>query len=56
MGDIVNIEDAKKEESYKLTDENKKDILNAMQKEVDRNESLRILADLPSNNGVEENL
>ena len=36
MGDIVNIEE-KKNESYKLTEQDKQDILDTMQKEVERN-------------------
>lgn len=55
MGTIVDITDTKTNEHYKLTDQDKKDILDTMQKEVDRNESLKILAELPSNNGIEEN-
>lgn len=54
MGDIVNIEE-KKNESYKLTEQDKQDILDTMQKEVERNENLKVLSQLPSNNGIEEN-
>jgi len=50
MGDILNIE-----QGYKLTEEDKTEILNAMKKEVEMNDTLKVLADLPSNNGVEEN-
>ena len=54
MEKITNIEDAKKNESYKLTEQDKQSILDTMQREVEQNENLKILASLPSNNGVEE--
>jgi len=44
------------EESYKLTEQDKVDILGAMQEEVSKSENLRVLADLPSNNGMEDHI
>lgn len=42
------------EQPYKLTEEDKADILGAMKEEVEKSENLKVLADLPSNNGIEE--
>lgn len=44
-----------KEQGYKLTENDKKEILDTMKEEVEKNKNLKVLADLPSNNGVETN-
>lgn len=43
-------------QSYKLTEDDREAIIGAMQEEVSKSENLRVLADLPSNNGVEEHV
>lgn len=42
------------DEGYKLTEEEVKKIADTLQEDVSKNENLRILSELPSNNGVEE--
>lgn len=37
-----------------LTEEQRQEIIDTLQEEVDKNANLKVLADLPSNNGVEE--
>lgn len=44
------------EDSVKLTEDQKDELIKTLKEEVDKNENLKVLADLPSNNGQEEHV
>lgn len=52
---IVNFTEKSKDvnKDLQLTDENVNDILDTMKKNVENNKNLKVIADLPSNNGIE---